>query len=229
MSNVTAIRILLVDDYAVVRSGLAAFLTAFDDLALVGEAADGEEAVRLCEQLAPDVVLMDIVMPGMDGLTATRLIRQRCPQTQVLMLTSFPEDELIQCALKAGAIGYLLKNVHMKELAAAVRAAHHGRLTLAPEATQSLMHATTHREVPVPGNDLTERERDVLYYLVRGMENNKIAELLLLSHSTVKFHVSNILSKLHATSRTKAVIIALEHKLVSPSPLLDPLNSKGSP
>jgi NarL family two-component system response regulator LiaR len=157
----------------------------------------------------------------------TYYLRERYPQIQVLILTSFPEDELIQRALKAGATGYLLKNVNMKELAAAVRAAHHGRLTLAPEAAQSLMHAATHREVPVPGNDLTERERQVLCFLVRGMENNKIADLLMLSHSTVKFHVSNILSKLHATNRTKAVIVALKHKLVSQQPLLDLLVSRG--
>lgn len=212
--DLSRIRVLLVDDHAVVRTGLAAFLFAFDDLEMVGEAADGEEAVRLCEQLHPDVVLMDMIMPRMDGATATRLIRERSPQSQVLVLTSFKEDALVQNALRAGAIGYLLKNVSSEELVHAVRAAHQGRLTLAPEATQSLMHTVTHPAVPVAGNALTERERAVLHLMVRGVGNDVIANDLIISRSTVKFHVSNILSKLHATNRTAAVAIALQHQLV---------------
>jgi len=136
MTESNPIRVLLVDDHAVVRSGLGAFLLAYDDLELVGEAASGEEAVRLCERFQPDVVLMDLVMPGMDGATATRLIREHCPQIQVIALTSFKEKELVEGALEAGAIGYLLKNVSAEELANAIRKAHAGKPTLAPEAAQ---------------------------------------------------------------------------------------------
>jgi NarL family two-component system response regulator LiaR len=182
-------------------------------LELVGEAGGGEEAVRLCEQLRPDVVLMDLVMPGMDGAVATRAIRERCPQIQVIALTSFKEKELVQGALEAGAIGYLLKNVAANELAGAIRAAHAGRPTLAPEAAQALIQAA--REPPSPGYDLTPREREVLALMVEGLSNPEIAERLVLSASTVKFHVSNILSKLGVTSRTEAVALAVQHHLVT--------------
>lgn len=209
------IRVMVVDDHTVVRSGLAALLYAFDDLELVGEAADGEEALRLIGRFEPDVVLMDLVMPRMDGATATRLIRERYPKVQILVLTSFKEDNLVHDALKAGAIGYLLKNVTPDELANAIRAAYRGRTTLAPEAAEVLVHAATHQGTPPIGHDLTEREREVLNLMVKGLDNNKIAEALVVSRSTVKFHVSNILSKLYATSRTEAVVIALQHNLVS--------------
>ena len=207
------IRVLLVDDHAVVRSGLSAFLLAFDDLELVGEASGGEEAVRLSGQFAPDVVLMDLVMPGMDGAAATRAIREQYVDIQIIALTSFKEDELVRGALQAGAIGYLLKNVSADELAGAIRAAHEGRPTLAPEATQVLMSAT--REPLAPGHDLTERERDVLRHMVQGLTNLEIAEQLTVSHSTVKFHVSNVLSKLGVSSRTEAVALALKRNLVT--------------
>ena len=212
--NTSTIRVMLVDDHAVVRSGLAAFLLAFDDLELVAEASDGAEAVRLCERMRPDVILMDLLMPRMDGATATRVIREHYPQIQVLILTSFNENNLVQEALKAGAIGYLLKNVTAQELANAVRAAHRGRATLAPEATQALIEAARQHDAVLLGEDLTERERDVLMLMVKGLDNNEIADRLIISRSTAKFHVSNILSKLHATSRTEAVAIALQHNLV---------------
>ena len=212
MAETKRIRVLLVDDHAVVRSGLGAFLLAFDDLELVGEASGGEEAVRLCPQVRPDVVLMDLVMPGMDGAAATRAIRQRCPRIQVIALTSFKEKELVQGALEAGAIGYLIKNISADELADAIRAAYAGKPTLAPEAAQALIRAAT--EPPAPGYDLTNREREVLELMVEGLNNVGIAERLVVSRSTVKFHVSSILSKLGVASRTEAVALALQHDLV---------------
>jgi NarL family two-component system response regulator LiaR len=212
MTQDDPIRVLLVDDHAVVRSGLSAFLLAFDDLDLVGEVGSGEEAVQLCDRLQPDVVLMDLVMPGMDGAQATHAIREKCPSIQVIALTSFKEKELVEGAMEAGAIGYLLKNVSADELAKAIREAHAGRPTLAPEAAQALIQAT--RRAPEIGFDLTERELEVLALLVEGLSNPDIAERLVVSRSTVKFHVSSILSKLGVASRTEAVSVALQHHLV---------------
>ena len=212
MSEPGPIRVLLVDDHAVVRSGLSAFLLAYDDLELVGQAGSGEEAVRICDRVRPDVVLMDLVMPGMDGAQATRAIRERCPTIQVIALTSFKEQELVEGALEAGAIGYLLKNVSADELARAIHEAHIGRPTLSPEAAQVLIQAR--REAPKVGFDLTEREREVLALLVEGLNNPEIAERLVVSRSTIKFHVSSILSKLGVASRTEAVAVAVKEGLV---------------
>lgn len=209
------IRVMLVDDHAVVRSGLSAFLIAFDDLELVGEAADGQEAVTKCTQIRPDVILMDLVMPRMDGAQAIGAIRAQHPAIQIIALTSFKEDELVQNALRAGAISYLLKNVSADELAKAIRAAHVGRSTLAPEAAEVLIHTTRSAGIPLLGHDLTEREREVLALMVGGFNNTEISDRLVVSKSTVKFHVSNILSKLHVGSRTEAVALALQKNLVS--------------
>ena len=212
MAESGPIRVMIVDDHAVVRGGLGAFLLAFDDLELVGEAASGEEAVQMCPRVRPDVVLMDLVMPGMDGAAATKAIRQVCPQVQVIALTSFKEEELVQGALKSGAIGYLLKNISAEELAGAIRAAKAGRPTLAPEAAQALIHTAT--RPAAPGHDLTEREREVLALMVEGLNNAEIADRLVVSRSTIKFHVSSVLSKLGVSSRTEAVALALQQHLV---------------
>ncbi len=213
MDKQNRIRVFIVDDHAMVRSGLSAFLLAYDDLELVGEASSGEEAVRKCAEIAPDVVLMDLMMPGMNGAEATRAIRQRCPDVQVIALTSFKEDELMQKTLQAGAIGYLFKNVSAEELVNAIYAAKAGRPALAPEAAQALIHAVTQPQRV--GFDLTGREHEVLELMVKGFNNPQIADKLVISRSTVKFHVSSILSKLSVTSRTEAVALALQHHLVT--------------
>jgi NarL family two-component system response regulator LiaR len=213
MSEVGTIRVMLVDDHAVVRSGLAAFLLAFDDLELVGDAADGEEALRKCGEVRPDVVLMDLVMPGLDGASAARAIREDFPETQVVALTSFMNEDFVSSALEAGAIGYLLKNVSAEELAEAIRSAHAGRPTLSPEATHALIQST--RKSSHPRYELTERELEVLALMVGGLSNPEIAERLVVTRSTVKFHVSNILSKLGVGSRVEAVALALQHDLVT--------------
>ncbi|HSQ25793.1 MAG TPA: response regulator transcription factor [Anaerolineales bacterium] len=213
MTEANLIRVMLVDDHAVVRSGLATFLMTCDDMELVGEAASGEQAISLCEKSKPDVVLMDLVMPGMDGAAATQKLRERCPQIQVIILTSFKEQELVQGALRAGAIGYLLKDVTADELANAIRAAYAGKPTLAPEAAQALIQATRMPAENI-GFDLTEREKEVLALMVEGLNNNQIAKRLVISVSTAKFHVSSVLSKLRASSRTEAVALALQNNLV---------------
>ena len=206
------IRVMLVDDHTMVRRGLSTFLSAFDDLTLAGEAESGAAAIRLCGEILPDVILMDMVMPDMDGAAATRLIRQQFPQVQVIALTSFKEGDLVKNALEAGAIGYLLKDVSADELVDAIRAAHAGRATLSPEAAQALVE--TANQPPAPGLDLTERELEVLALMVEGLNNTQIAGRLTISSSTVKSHVSNILSKLGVASRTEAVTLALRSRLI---------------
>jgi NarL family two-component system response regulator LiaR len=203
---------MLVDDHLMVRRGLATFLKVYDDFELVGEASSGQEAVKFCAQHQPDVVLMDMVMPDMDGASATKLIRQQYPSIQVLALTSFKEESLVKGALQAGAIGYLLKDVTADELARAIRAAHAGRTTLSPEAAQALVHAAS--QPPPPGFDLTGRELEVLALMVVGLNNTQIASKLVVSPSTIKSHVSNILSKLGVASRTEAVTLALRNNIL---------------
>lgn len=213
MMDSDPIRVMLVDDHDMVRRGLSVFLKVKADLELVGEAGNGQEALRLCEKARPDVVLMDLVMPEMDGTTATRLIRERWPQVQVIALTSFQEKKLVQEALQAGAISYLLKNVSADDLAEAIRAAHAGRSTLAPEATQALIESD--RQEPEPDYGLTPREQEVLALLVEGLTNPEIAERLVISHSTARAHVSHILSKLDVSNRAEAVALALRRELVT--------------
>jgi NarL family two-component system response regulator LiaR len=207
------IRVMLVDDHEMVRKGLALFLKAFDDLELVGEAGSGPEAIQLCSEALPDVILMDMIMPGMDGVATTHVIRQQFPQIQVIALTSFTEGDLVKNALEAGAIAYLLKDVSADDLAWAIRAAHSGRATLSPDAAQALVQSSN--QPPVPGLDLTEREREVLALMVEGLNNTQIAVKLTVSPSTIKSHVSSILSKLGVSTRTEAVTLAFRHNLVS--------------
>lgn len=216
MKQSDKIKVLIVDDHAVVRSGLSAFLLSTDDLRLVGQAASGEEALALCEGLQPDVILMDLVMGGIDGAETTRRIRERHPQIQIVVLTSFPEEDLVARALRAGAIGYLLKNASADELADAIRRAHSGRATLSPEAAEALIHMTA--GPPPIGHDLTPREREVLSLMSKGLNNTQIAENLIVSRSTVKFHVSNILSKLGVNGRTEAVALAIEAQILTTPP-----------
>jgi two-component system, NarL family, response regulator LiaR len=206
------IRVLLVDDHFVVRSGLGAVLMSTEDLTLVGEAGNGEEAIRMCEKLQPDVVLMYLMMPVMDGVTATKIIREKWLNINIIALTSFKEKDLVEGALKAGAISYLLKTVSAEELVSAIRSAVIGQSKLSPEATQVLVQKI--KEPDAINYDLTEREKEILALMVEGLPNLEIANRLVVSQSTVKFHVSNVLSKLSVTSRTEAVSLALKHHLV---------------
>lgn len=213
MTKDKKIRVMIVDDHQVVRQGFTMFLKAFDDFLLVGEASNGEEAVRRCAEYSPDVILMDMVMPKMTGAEAITVIREEHPQVQVVALTSFSDDrQLVQKALKAGAIGYLFKDISIDELADAIRTAHRGDPILAPEATRMLIHAT--RNPQKIDYNLSDRELEVLALLTEGMNNPQIGEKLVISRSTVKFHVSSILGKLGVSNRAEAVAIAVDQKLV---------------
>jgi len=213
MAQSKRIRVMIVDDHAVVRGGIEYSLLALDDIELVGTACSGEEAVRLCGEVQPDVILMDIVMPGMDGVAATRAILERYPQVRVIGLTSFQEGRLVQDALQAGAISYLLKDVGMEQLNDAIRDAYLGRSTLAPEAAKALAQAAV--DTDQVGGELTGREREVLSLVVEGKSNAEIAENLGISLSTARFHISAILSKLGAANRAEAAAIAIKRRLLS--------------
>jgi len=206
------IKVLIIDDHEIVRQGLRVSLENFPDFEIVGDTGDARTGIDLCLKYHPHVVLMDIVMPLMDGVTATKLLLEKCVGTQVIALTSFASDDNVQKALQAGAISYLMKNVSVEELARAVRYAYDGKATLAPEAAQVLIRSAT--QPPALGHDLTERERDVLALMIEGLNNREIAERLVISSSTVKNHVSNILDKLGTISRTQAVALAVEHKML---------------
>jgi NarL family two-component system response regulator LiaR len=206
------IKVIIVDDHVLVRSGLEVVLGMFDDMVLAGQAGDGEEAVRLCQELQPDVVLMDLVMPGMSGVEATRRVLDACPETKVVALTSFTEEDLIGETLRAGAIGYLMKNVSADQLADAVRSAAAGRSTLAPEAADVLMRSVT---APRPQADaLTAREQEVLKLMADGLTNADIADRLVIGVATVKTHVSSVIAKLGVSTRTEATALAIRRGLV---------------
>ena len=205
------ISVLIADDHPFVRHGLRTYLDTLDDLEVVGEASNGSEAVALAEQLLPDVVLMDLVMPELDGVEATRAIREASPSTKVIVLTSFADDEKVFPAIKAGAAGYLLKDVHPAELAEAVRKASRGEALLAPSVAARLMQEVAGERPAASG--LTERELEVLRLIARGMSNKQIAHELVVSEKTVKTHVSNILAKLHLADRTQAALYAVREGL----------------
>ena len=225
MGETRSIRVMTVDDHEILRGGIRFSLLAFDDLEFVGEARSGEEALRLCSELRPDVVLMDMSMPGMDGVETTQSLLASLPRVQVLVLSSFYDPEMVQRAMQAGAIGYLVKGISANRLAQAIREAQAGRPSLAPEAVQALVH----RPAPSPGlgNDLTEREREVLALLATGLTNVEVARRLTVSVSTVKYHLRGIYSKLGAANRAEAVALALENKLI-PSPAKAPSRGEGS-
>jgi two-component system, NarL family, response regulator LiaR len=212
MKDIRRIRVLIVDDHPVVRRGLALSLLAFDDLEVVNEASSGEEALALTPEVHPNVIVMDLKMPGMGGVAAIRALHEQWPEVHVLVLTSFQEGNLVQDTLQAGAVGYYLKDITIDELAMAIRLTYAGRPTLSAVATQALLQSISTRQEKI-GQDLTEREREVLTLLVKGLTNPQIAERLVVSEATVKFHLRNIRSKLGASSRTETVALALKYHL----------------
>ncbi|HEX2913241.1 MAG TPA: response regulator transcription factor [Chloroflexia bacterium] len=209
------VRILIVDDHAVVRQGLITFLELQDEIEVVGEASNGKEALEMVKKLEPDVVLMDLVMPVMDGLTAIKMIKQTTPQVEVIALTSFADDEKVFTAIRSGATGYLLKDVQPNDLVKAVLAAERGEVQLHPEVAKKLMHeVVAPNKEAEPLDELTEREREVLGLLGLGMSNKEIAYKISVSEKTVKAHVSSILNKLNLPGRTHAALYASKRGLV---------------
>jgi NarL family two-component system response regulator LiaR len=214
MNNSDVIRLLIVDDHKVVRNGLKIFISTFDEIELVGEAQNGRQALEQCAQHQPDVVLMDLVMPIMDGLTAIQHIREQFPEINIVALTSYDDEDLIHRAMAAGAIGYLYKDAEEEELIGAIRAAYEGRSIVAPEAIQALVNQIARKEEQATLEPLTKRELEVLALVAQGMTNPQIAKQLVISPSTVNFHLHNILPKLQAGTRTEAVRIAIKNKVI---------------
>ncbi|MDQ3870173.1 MAG: response regulator transcription factor [Chloroflexota bacterium] len=212
------IRVFLVDDHAVVRRGLRGFFEQLDDIEVVGEAADGDAAVGEARRVRPDVILMDLIMPGLDGLAAIAAIRQAQPDVEIVALTSFIEEDKITAALEAGATGYLLKDAEAEEVARAVRAAHAGESHLDPAVARVLAERIRERKTQDSVDPLTEREREVLALVGRGASNNEIARALSITEPTARTHVSNILGKLGLASRTQAALWAVERNLVGAAP-----------
>ena len=212
----TKITVMLVDDHAIVRGGVAAYLSAQKDIEVVGEAASGKEAVELAEKLVPDVVLMDLLMPQMDGVEATWRVRRVSPRSQVIVLTSYHEDTHIFPAIKAGALSYLLKDIAPQELAEAIRSAARGEATVHPKVASRMIAELRgdHEQTINSYNALTEREQEVLRAIADGLSNAAIAEKLVISEKTVKSHVSNILNKLHLSDRTQAAVFAWREGIV---------------
>jgi DNA-binding NarL/FixJ family response regulator len=211
-----AIRVLIVDDHSVVREGLRAFLELQDGLEVVGEAADGEEAIEAASRLRPDVILMDLVMPQLGGVAAMRRLREEAPDARVIVLTSFLDDDKLLPALRAGAAGYLLKNAEPQELARAVRVAHAGEALLDPVVAARLVETLAAEDGQEPLDRLTPREREVLVLIGRGFSNKRIANELELSEKTVKTHVGHVLAKLGVTDRTQAAVVAVRAGIVGP-------------
>jgi two-component system, NarL family, response regulator LiaR len=209
--NQSLIKVLIVDDHPVVRDGLKLMLSVSPGLSCIGQAENGEEALQLCDELKPDVILMDLMMPVMDGVSATRIIQKKYPNIQVVALTTFDDKELVQKALRAGAISYMLKNASMETITNTIREAYAGRPTLSKAAIQSLIEA---KENDLPDQELRLREKEILLLMADGLKNATIAEKLYISEATVRFHVSNILRKLGATNRAQAVRIAFDRGLI---------------
>jgi len=210
------IRVLVVDDHAIVRKGIRALLATESDIQVVGEASDGAQAITNVLTLTPDVVLMDLVMPNVDGIEATRQIVAQRPETRILVLTSFAADDKVLPAIKAGALGYLLKDSSPEQLVQAIRLVHRGEASLDPSIARKLLHELAHppKQPPTP-DPLTERELEILRLIAQGRSNREIAEELVIAEMTVRTHVSNILSKLHLASRTQAALYALRQGLAS--------------
>ena len=207
------IHVMTVDDHQILRGGLKFLLLAFEDIELVGEARSGPEAISLCDQVDPDVVLMDMLMPDMDGATTTQAIKEQHPEIQVLVLSGSSDADSVRRAMQAGAVGYLLKDASMDELADGIRAAHTGKPVLAAEAARALVEAGA-RSPLEPGSDLTVRQLEILALMAEGLTNNEIADRLYLSPYTVRNHVSEILSKLGTSTRTEAAALAVRLGLV---------------
>lgn len=216
MAQTGVIRVMIADDYDILRSGVAVSLRMFPDIQIVAEAATGDEAIKLCDKMAIDVILMDLVMPGTNGVTAIKRIHERHPDIKIIALTSYDNEEYVEQAIHGGAISYLLKNLTANELAEAIRKAHNGKSMLAKEASQALVNAT--RRPSIDSLKLTRREREVLRLMVQGASNSEIARTLTVSESTAKKHVSNVLIKMNVSSRTEAVAFALQNRIMLDKP-----------